>query len=213
MSFWAQFKVKSNFQKYSDVEASSQRTGAETARRILDINGLYDVPVEPVRGTLTDHYDPTERVVRLSEPVYYGRSISAISVASHEVGHALRASGIIRRACAEAQNFSGRQFCLRGCPSAFLGRDAPGRLELNRTRHYFVFGRCFFQLVTLPVEFNASARAKRIIVSEGFIRNSEEHGVNKVLNAAALTYVIAALVSLFESLRFVMIFLNGRDEN
>ncbi|MDJ1630686.1 zinc metallopeptidase [Bacillus velezensis] len=86
-----------------------------------------------------------------------------------------------------------------GCPSAFLGRDAPGRLELNRTRHYFVFGRCFFQLVTLPVEFNASARAKRIIVSEGFIRNSEEHGVNKVLNAAALTYCIAALVSLFSA--------------
>ncbi|MDJ1630685.1 zinc metallopeptidase [Bacillus velezensis] len=110
--------MKSNFQKYSDVEASSQRTGAETARRILDINGLYDVPVEPVRGTLTDHYDPTERVVRLSEPVYYGRSISAISVASHEVGHALRRSGIIRRACAEAQNFPVVNFA-SGLPLCF----------------------------------------------------------------------------------------------
>ncbi|MBY6273473.1 MAG: peptidase, partial [Bacillaceae bacterium] len=90
ISLWAQFKVRGNFQKWSGVEASSGYTGAETARRILDQNGLYDVPVEVVPGTLTDHYDPISRTVRLSEPVYYGRSIAAVSVAAHEVGHAVQ---------------------------------------------------------------------------------------------------------------------------
>ncbi|MCX8046930.1 MAG: zinc metallopeptidase, partial [Anoxybacillus gonensis] len=90
VSIWAQFKVKGNFSKWSDVPASSGLTGAEVARLILDRNGLYDVPVELVPGTLTDHYDPIARAVRLSEPVYYGRSIAAVSVAAHEVGHAVQ---------------------------------------------------------------------------------------------------------------------------
>ncbi|MHA5005870.1 zinc metallopeptidase [Bacillus subtilis] len=213
LSFWAQFKVKSNFEKYLKVEASSGRTGAETARRILDINGLYDVPVEPVRGTLTDHYDPTRRVVRLSEPVYYGRSISAISVASHEVGHALQHQESYGALVLRHKIFPVVNFASGVAPLLFLGGMLLGSLNLIGLGIILFSAAVFFQLITLPVEFNASSRAKQIIVSEGFIRNNEENGVNKVLSAAALTYVAAALVSLFELLRFVMIFLNGRDEN
>ncbi len=212
LSFWAQFKVKNNFEKYSKVEASSMKTGAETARHILDRNGLYDVPVEPVRGTLTDHYDPTQRVVRLSEPVYYGHSISAISVASHEVGHALQHQESYGALVLRHKIFPVVNFASGVAQLLFLGGILLGSLNLIGLGIILFSAAVFFQLVTLPVEFNASSRAKDIIVSEGIIRSSEERGVNKVLNAAALTYVAAALVSLFELLRFVMIFLNGRND-
>lgn len=143
LSFWAQFKVKSNFEKYSKVEASSGRTGAETARRILDINGLYDVPVEPVRGALTDHYDPTRRVVRLSEPVYYGRSISAISVASHEVGHALQHQESYGALVLRHKMFPVVNFASGVAPLLFWGH-ASWQSEPHRARHHSVFSRCFF---------------------------------------------------------------------
>ncbi len=212
LSIWAQFKVKSNFEKYSKVEASSGRTGAEVARQILDQNGLYDIPVEPVRGTLTDHYDPTARVVRLSEPIYYGRSIAAVSVASHECGHALQHQESYGALVLRHKMFPIVNFSSGVAPFLFIGGMLLGSLNLIGLGIILFSAAVFFQLVTLPVEFNASSRAKRIIVSEGMIRNTEERGVSKVLDAAALTYVAAALVSLFELLRFVAIFLSGRND-
>nr|MDH3153430.1 zinc metallopeptidase [Bacillus licheniformis] len=192
LSIWAQFKVKSNFEKYSKVEASSGRTGAEVARQILDRNGLYDVPVEPVRGTLTDHYDPTARVVRLSEPVYYGRSIAPVSVASHECGHALRDQESYGALVLRHKMFPVVNFSSGVAPFLFIGGMLLGSLNLIGLGIILFSAAVFFQLVTLPVEFNASSRAKRIIVSEGMIRNTEERGVSKVLDAAALTYVAPA---------------------
>lgn len=211
ISIWAQFKVKSNFQKFSKVEASSHKTGAEVARLILDRNGMQNVPVEPVSGTLTDHYDPTKRVVRLSEPVYYGRSISSISVASHETGHAIQHQEAYGALVLRHKIFPMVRFSSGVAPMLLIGGLLLGSLNLIGIGIILFSAAVLFQLVTLPVEFNASSRAKNIIVSEGIIRNNEEKGVNKVLNAAALTYVAAALVSLFELLRFVMIFLSGRN--
>ncbi|MGG3642525.1 zinc metallopeptidase [Bacillus gobiensis] len=211
ISIWAQFKVKSNFERYSKVEASGHKTGAEVARHILDTNGLHNVPVEPVRGTLTDHYDPTKRVVRLSEQVYYGRSISSISVASHEVGHAIQHQEAYGALVLRHKIFPVVSFSSGIAPLLLIGGLLLGSLNLIGFGIILFSAAVFFQLVTLPVEFNASSRAKNIIVSEGIIRNNEEKSVNKVLNAAALTYVAAALVSLFELFRYVMIFLSGRN--
>ena len=160
LSIWAQFKVKSNFEKYSKVEASSGRTGAEVARQILDRNGLYDVPVEPVRGTLTDHYDPTARVVRLSEPVYYGRSIAAVSVASHECGHALQHQESYGALVLRHKMFPVVNFSSGVAPFLFIGGMLLGSLNLIGLGIILFSAAVFFQLVTLPVEFNASSRAK-----------------------------------------------------
>ncbi|MFY4775484.1 zinc metallopeptidase [Metabacillus sp. RGM 3146] len=213
LSLWAQFKVKGNFRKWSEVPASSGQTGAQTARRILDQNGLYDVPVEPVPGTLTDHYDPTSRVVRLSEPVYYGSSISSVSVAAHEVGHAIQhkqsyGALTFRHKMVPVVNFTSGISPLLLMGGIFL-RQTP----LIGLGIIFFSAAVLFQVVTLPVEFNASSRAKKQMITEGLIRNNEERGVNKVLGAAALTYVAAALISVLELFNFIMIFLQGREED
>jgi len=212
ISIWAQFKVKGNFNKFSDVQCSSQMTGAEVARQLLDRNGLYDVPVEVVPGALTDHYDPISRVVRLSEPVYYGRSISAVSVASHEVGHAIQHKEHYGALVLRHRMFPAVNFTSGIAPFLLIGGFLLQSLNLLGLGIIFFSFAVAFQLITLPVEFNASSRAKNLIVAEGIIRNDEEHGVNKVLNAAALTYVAAALISLFELIKFVLIFFQGQSE-
>lgn len=212
ISIWAQFRVQGNFSKFSKVQASSHLTGAEVARKILDQNGLYDIPVEPVRGTLTDHYDPIHRVVRLSEPVYFGSSIAAISVASHECGHAIQHKERYGALVLRHKMFPIVNFASGIAPFLLLAGFLLHSLNLLGLGIVFFSAAVLFQLVTLPVEFNASSRAKAIMVSEGFIRNEEEHGVNKVLNAAALTYVAAALISLLELIKFVWIFLQPSQE-
>ncbi|MEK5272327.1 zinc metallopeptidase [Aeribacillus sp. FSL K6-8394] len=212
ISIWAQFRVKGNFAKYSDVIASSHLTGAEVARRILDQNGLYDVPVEPVHGHLTDHYDPIHRVVRLSEPVYYGNSIAAVSVAAHECGHAIQHKERYGALVLRHKMFPVVNLTSGIAPILLIAGFLLQSLNLLGLGIIFFSAAVAFQLITLPVEFNASSRAKAILVSDGFIRNEEEHGVNKVLNAAALTYVAAALISLFELLKFVMIFFQSQEE-
>ncbi|WP_243387822.1 zinc metallopeptidase [Bacillus kexueae] len=212
ISIWAQFKVKGNFNEYAKVESSSQMTGAEVARKILDRNGLYDVPVEVVPGTLTDHYDPISRVVRLSEPVYYGRSISAVSVASHEVGHAIQHQESYGALVLRHRMFPVVNFTSGIAPFLLIGGFLLSSLNLLGLGIIFFSFAVAFQLITLPVEFNASSRAKSLIISEGIIRNDEERGVNKVLNAAALTYVAAALLSLFELIKFIWIFVQGDEE-
>ena len=210
-SLWAQFRVKGTFNKWSDTATSSGMTGYDAARHMLDANGLQDVPIEPVRGSLTDHYDPIHRVVRLSEPVYYERSISAISVACHEVGHAIQHKESYPMLVARHKMFPIVNIASCIAPFLLIAGFLFGALNLIGLGIVFFSAAVLFQLVTLPVEFNASNRAREIMVSEGYITNEEERGVAKVLNAAALTYVAAALLSLLELLRYILIFANNRE--
>lgn len=213
LSLWAQFRVKGTFRRWSGEPVSSGITGYEAARRMLDSNGLYDVPVEAVPGALTDHYDPIARVVRLSEPVYYEQSIAAVSVACHEVGHAIQHKVHYPMLVLRHRMFPLVNIASGIAPFLLLAGFLFQAFNLIGLGIIFFSAAVAFQLVTLPVEFNASSRAKRLMVAEGFISNIEERGVSKVLNAAALTYVAAALVSLLELLKYVMIFTGGRSDD
>ncbi|QUL58143.1 zinc metallopeptidase [Paenibacillus tritici] len=210
-SLWAQFRVKGNFKKWAQVPNMNGLTGYEAARRMLDANGLHDVPIEPVQGTLTDHYDPIHRVVRLSEPVYYESSIAAVSVACHEIGHAIQHKEHYPMLSLRHRMFPVVNFASGVAPFMLLAGFIFSSFQLIGLGIIFFSAAVAFQLVTLPVEFNASSRARRIMVQQGFIRNDEERGVAKVLNAAALTYVAAALVSLIELIRLILMFLGNRD--
>ena len=210
-SLWAQFRVKGNFNKWAKVANMNGLTGYEAARRMLDANGLHDVPIEPVRGALSDHYDPIHRVVRLSEPVYYESSIAAVSVACHEIGHAIQHKEHYPMLALRHRMFPVVNFASGVAPFMLLAGFLFSSLNLIGLGIIFFSAAVAFQLVTLPVEFNASSRARQIMVEQGFIRNEEERGVAKVLNAAALTYVAAALVSLLELIRLVFMFFGNRD--
>ncbi|WP_436836483.1 zinc metallopeptidase [Paenibacillus tritici] len=210
-SLWAQFRVKGNFKKWAQVPNMNGLTGYEAARRMLDANGLHDVPIEPVQGTLTDHYDPIHRVVRLSEPVYYESSIAAVSVACHEIGHAIQHKEHYPMLSLRHRMFPVVNFASGVAPFMLLAGFIFSSFQLIGLGIIFFSAAVAFQLVTLPVEFNASSRARRIMVQQGFIRNDEERGVAKVLNAAALTYVAAALVSLIELIRLILMYLGNRD--
>jgi len=212
LSLWAQFRVSGTFNRWSQVPASSGMTGYEAARRLLDSNGLYDVAVEPVPGKLSDHYDPIARVVRLSEPVYYESSIAAISVACHEVGHAIQHKEHYPALVMRHRMFPVVRFASGLAPFLLIAGflfQATGLIGLGIL---FFSAAVAFQLVTLPVEFNASSRARNLMVAEGFIRSDEERGVAKVLNAAALTYVGAALISLLELIKYVWLFTQSNNE-
>jgi uncharacterized protein len=203
---WAQWRVKSAFSTYSKVGNYNQITGAEAARRILDHHGLYHVRVEMGRGYLSDHYDPRAKVIRLSPDVYQGYSLAAAAVASHEVGHAIQDKEDysflrIRHALVPVANIGSNfswVFILIGIFAQLSGMLLLGIL--------FMAAAVVFQLVTLPVEFNASNRAMDEVISLGIIRNEEERDTKKVLNAAALTYVAAAAVAVLELLRLVLIY-------
>jgi hypothetical protein len=217
ISLWAQFRVKGTFNRWAEVPAQSGLTGYEAARIMLDRNGLHDVPIEPVRGMLSDHYDPLNRVVRLSEPVYYERSIAAISVACHEVGHAIQHKEAYPMLVARHRLFPIVNFTSGSAPFLIIAGFLLG-LATSLGSTLALLGILFFslavlfQLITLPVEFNASSRARDLMVAEGFITREEETGVAKVLNAAALTYVAAALISLLELVKFIMIFTSANRE-
>lgn len=212
LSIWAQFRVKGTFNRYADVPVSTGLTGAEAARRMLDANGLSRIPVEHIPGTLTDHYDPISRVVRLSDPVYLGNSISAVSVACHEVGHAIQHKVSYPMLVARHRIFPIVNFSSGLAPLLLIAGF------LFHSANLILFGIIFFsaavafQLITLPVEFNASNRARALMVQMGFIRNTEEAGVGKVLNAAALTYVAAALISVLELVKYIWIFNSSNDD-
>jgi Zn-dependent membrane protease YugP len=212
-SLWAQFKVRGNFSTWSRVPTYSGMTGAEVARRILDENGLYHVRVEPVPGMLSDHYDPTAPAVRLSSHVYYSDSVAAVAVAAHECGHALQhkeAYGalVFRHRMVPVLNYtSGFSSFLIPLGIIF---HAPGLLLTGILFFSFVV---LFHLVTLPVEYNASARAKRILARVGIIRGpEEERGVRRVLNAAAYTYVASAAVAVLYLLQYLSIFFLQNDD-
>jgi uncharacterized protein len=209
ISIWAQFRVKGNFKKWSNVATRTGLTGYDTARKLLDNNGLYDVPIEAVRGTLSDHYDPINRVVRLSEDVYYGSSIASVSVAAHEVGHAIQHKQSYSALVIRHRIFPFANIASGIAPFLFIGGMLLQQFSLIGIGIIFFSAAVAFQLITLPVEFDASNRARNLMLAEGILYNDEEHGVKKVLNAAALTYVAAALMALFELIKFVMIFVQG----
>lgn len=208
---WAQGKVRSAYSKYSKKPTSSQMSGAEVARKILDENGLYHVNIEQTKGTLTDHYDPRSKVVRLSPDIYHGRSMASSAVAAHEVGHAIQ----------DQEDYAFLRFRSALVPAANLGSNLAFVLIVIGlflgSAGWFLLGILFFsaavlfQLVTLPVEFDASNRAMTQLISTGIIRNEEERETKKVLDAAALTYVAAALVAVLELVRFILLFLNSRE--
>jgi uncharacterized protein len=210
---WAQMRVKSAYKKYSKVPASSGLSGAEVARKILDQNGLYNVRVEEVPGKLSDHYDPRAKVVRLSSENYHGHSVAGAAVAAHEVGHAIQ----------DQQDYAFLRFRHALVPVANLGSNFSFILilagillsfaNLVLLGIIFMAAAVVFQLVTLPVEFNASNRAMDQIVALGVIRNDEERETRKVLNAAALTYVAAALVAVLELVRFILMFIGMNQED
>lgn len=212
ISIWAQYRVKGNFNKWAEVATKTGLSGAETARRILDSNGLYNIPIEVVPGTLSDHYDPVKKVVRLSEAVYYGRSIASVSVAAHEIGHAIQHQQSYTALMLRHKIFPIANIASGIAPFLFIGGLLLQQLSLIGIGIVFFSAAVAFQLVTLPVEFDASKRARNLMLTEGILYNEEEHGVKKVLNAAALTYVAGALMALFELIKFIMIFMQGNSE-
>ncbi|SHF56423.1 zinc metallopeptidase [Ornithinibacillus halophilus] len=210
---WAQSKVKSTYKKYSQKPTSSMLTGAQVARKILDDNGLYDVQIEETKGMLSDHYDPRKKVVRLSSGIFHGQSMASSAVAAHEVGHAIQ----------DQQEYAFLRFRSALVPVASLGSNLSifliiigfitGALEWALFGIIFMSAAVLFQLVTLPVEFDASNRAMGQLVSAGVIRNNEERETKKVLNAAAMTYVAAALVAVAELLRFILMFVAANNND
>lgn len=210
-SLWAQMKVNSTFSRYSKVRSLRGLTGAQAARYILDRNGLTHVRIEQVAGNLTDHFDPRTNVVRLSQSVYNVPSIAAVGVAAHECGHAVQyAVGYgpmkLRAAIIPATNF-GSKLAL---PLILIG------LLFNSSQLLLAGILLFsltavFQLVTLPVEFNASSRALHTLDQQGLLTQEELAGTRKVLTAAALTYVAALLVALAQLVRMLLLYNRRRD--
>ena len=203
-SLIAQFAVKSTFSKFSKKQCMV--SGAAAAERVLRANGVYDVKIERVSGNLTDHYDPKTNVIRLSDAVYNARSISAVGVAAHEAGHAvqyatnyapIRMRSAILPVCQFGSQIS--------WPLIFIGLIMNSQFMINIGLVLFA-SIAAFQLITLPVELNASNRAVDALSMGGIITQTEMHGVEKVLKAAAMTYVAALAVSLAQLLRLIIRF-------
>jgi Zn-dependent membrane protease YugP len=209
VGLWAQHRVKSTFAKNLQVPVSHGMTGAEVARRILDSNGLQEVPIEESPGTLSDHYDPRSRSVHLSPEVYHGRSISSTAVGSHEVGHAIQharsyAFFQFRSALWPAVSFASNIWFLFLIGGIFL--QITGFIVLAVALYSVAV---LFQIVTLPVEFDASRRAKSQLTSLGLVPSQESGGIKSVLNAAAWTYVAGALAAVAILLYYLSL-LNNR---
>lgn len=212
LAMYAQFRVRSTYGKYSQIYASSGMTGAEVARELLRQNGIYNVTVQQVGGYLTDHYDPTRKVVNLSPQVYHGDSLAAIGVAAHEVGHAIQHAVNyrplqIRASLVPAANIGANW----GLPLAIIGFFINSGFMMNLGLVLFV-GALLFHLVTLPVEFNASNRAIQLLDRGRYLSRQELGGTKKVLRAAAFTYVAATLVALANLFRILMLFGMRRDD-
>lgn len=211
---WAQSKVSSTFDKYYRVGARTGQTAAHVARRILNQKGLDDVTVEVVPGRLSDHYDPRAKALRLSRDVYYSNSLAAIGVAAHEAGHAIQHDEgyvplNIRATLVPVAQFGSSAAWILLLLGFFLG--VPGLAQFG----VFAFtGVVLFQLVTLPVEFNASSRALALLEGGGYLEREEIPHTKKVLDAAALTYVAAALMGVLQLIRLLIIsgMLGNRDE-
>ena len=210
LSVWAQIQVSGSFRKYSQVPNRRHLTGAQAAEAVLRAHGVYDVPIRPCRGNLTDHYDPRDNTIYLSEDVYAAPTVAAVGVACHEAGHAVQ----------YAVGYGPIKVRSAIIPVTQIGSQLSFILLLVGLVLYsqslFLVGillfslTTIFPLVTLPVEFNASHRALETIDGQGLLDGEELQGARKVLRAAALTYVAALLMSLLQLLRYVLIFL-GRS--
>ncbi|NLK27712.1 MAG: zinc metallopeptidase [Clostridiales bacterium] len=213
LTLLASAKVRSTFAKYSRVRSMSGMTGAEAAQRILQSSGIYDVRIERVSGDLSDHYDPRSKVLRLSDSVYGQSSVAAIGVAAHECGHAIQHDRAyiplkIRGALVPVVNFGSAI----SWPLILIGLFFTGsQFMINLGIFLFSFA-VLFQLVTLPVEFNASRRAIARLGETGILYGNEIAQTKKVLNAAALTYVAGAAASILQLLRLILLF-GGRDRD
>ena len=211
VSLWAQMKVSSTYEQYSQMFISRRLTGAQAARQILDRNGLHHIKIEHIRGHLTDHYDPRAGVIRLSDSVYDAATAAAVGVAAHEVGHAIQyAKGYapikLRMAILPVTKYGS----VLAIPLFFIGLIfASDYLALAGILLYSTVA--LFQLATLPVEFNASSRALDSLRSMAILRDDELQASRKVLTAAALTYVAALLTSLLTLLRLLLIFNRSND--
>ena len=217
LSMWASSSVNSTFQKFSKVHSIRRLTGAQAAQRVLSANGVTGVQILRVSGKLTDHFDPKSNVIRLSDPVYDSTSVAAIGVACHEAGHAVQyarhyAPIKLRAAIIPITNLGSKlamPLILAGILLSYLG-------NFSYTLVYLGIA-CFslslvFQLVTLPVEFNASRRAMNAIENAGILTHEEQRGARKTLTAAAMTYVAATAVALAQLVRLLVLF-GGRRRN
>jgi Zn-dependent membrane protease YugP len=211
---WAQLNVKGTFAKYSRVASSTNMTGAEVARAVLNANGLYNVGIQLGNGFLSDHYDPRTKTVSLSPEIYHSKSLAAAAVASHECGHAIQ----------DAKGYAFLRFRHALVPVANIGSNFSWILIMIGIFAHLsgmlllgivcMAAAVLFQIVTLPVEFNASNRAMHQVVDLGLIRENERRETRKVLNAAALTYVAAAAVAVLELIRLILIYtgINRNDD-
>ncbi len=206
---WAQWKVKSTFKRYSKIPSNSGMTGYQVAKNLLERNNIFDVEVEEIQGSLTDHYDSKEKKLRLSEQNFRGSSVASIGVAAHEVGHAIQ----------DNRGYAPLRWRLAFYPVARLGSGLwfwlflagmiltiPALIDVGII---FFATTLVFQIVTLPVEFNASSRALAQLSSGGFITKDDSDGAKAVLNAAAMTYLAAAAMALSQLVRLLI--LRGRD--
>ena len=204
LGIWAQFKFKSAYATASQIETSSRLSGAQVARGILDSFSLQNVGIEPSHGFMSDHYDPKAKMLRLSPEVYEGRSIASLGIAAHEAGHAIQ----------DAQRYAPLVMRNGIVPMAAIGSNASWFLLfmgfLLNSMNFIILGIglfslvVVFQLINLPVEFDASRRAKELLVSKGFISPQEQRAVAKVLDAAALTYVAATVTAILTLLYYLM---------
>lgn len=211
-SLMASAKVNSTFNKYKRIRSSSGMTGAEAAERILHQNGIYDVGIEHIGGKLTDHYDPTAKMLRLSDSTYSSTSVAAIGVAAHECGHALQHKEEygplkLRTTIVPAANIGSKL----GIPIIILGVILGSNALLINIGIWVFSLAVLFQIVTLPVEFNASSRALAAVEQYGILGSEEVGHTKKVLSAAAMTYVAAAAASILQLLRLVLLF--GRRDD
>lgn len=215
LSLWASTNVNSTFKRYAQQHSIRRITGAQAAQRVLSVNGVGGVRIERVDGNLTDHFDPKNNVIRLSDSVYDSTSVASIGVACHEAGHAVQyahnyAPIKLRAAIIPVTNFGSRL----AMPLILLGIVLSTFAEMSYALVYAGIA-CFglslvFQLITLPVEFNASRRAMTAIEEGNLLTDEEQRGARKTLTAAALTYVAATAVSLAQLLRLLMLFGGGR---
>ncbi len=205
LTLWAQVKLRSSFSKYRQIPNSRGLTGAQAAQEVMRAAGVYDVGIEPIAGELTDHFDPRDKVLRLSEPIYSGRSIAAMAVAAHEAGHAVQ----------QATNYAPMTVRQNLVPVANIGSNIGlyavifgvilGVTGLAWIGLLLFASMTLFQLVTLPVEYNASARARELLERAGLISRDEYGEVRSMLNAAALTYVAGFAASLLTLLYYLML--------
>ena len=214
LSLAASSMVNSTFARYSKVRSMTGMTGEEAARRLLNSQGIYDVTVRPVAGNLTDHYDPRTRTVNLSESVYRSASVASLGVAAHECGHAIQDNvGYVplrmRAAFVPVANFGSRL----SWPLILVGLLMGGTNMLTRIGIWMFAAVVLFQLITLPVEINASSRAMRILRESGLLYPQEADQARKVLSAAALTYVAGAASAVLQLLRILILTQGRRNDD